>query len=138
AGGDIAGTNDDELIAKIVRRAQQNLFPERHPKAATHEKILEVRNLVAPPLLKDASFELRRGEILGIAGLMGSGRTPLLRAIFGLDKAESGTITLRGKALSARGGTPAMRLFQRLGYVSEDRKGEGLALRLSVADNITL
>src|SRR3989442_8488409 len=69
---------------------------------------------------------------------MGSGRTPLVRALFGLDKAESGTVVLRGKAVSARGGTPVKRLFQRLGYMSEDRKGEGLALPVSIADNVTL
>jgi ribose transport system ATP-binding protein len=72
ATGDIATTNDDELIAKMVGRAQQNLFPDRKTTNATHEIILEVRNLAAPPLLKDASFNLRRGEILGVAGLMGS------------------------------------------------------------------
>ncbi len=139
ATGEIATITDEELIAHMVGRPVENLFPQRPPRSfESQDTILDVRDLVAPPLLKRASFELRRGEILGIAGLMGSGRTPLVRAIFGLDMAESGTITLTGKALSARGGTPAMRLFQRLGYVSEDRKGEGLALRLSVADNVTL
>ena len=61
-----------------------------------------------------------------------------MRTIFGLDPADSGTINLRGKAFPARGGAPSMRLFQRLGYLSEDRKGEGLALRLSIADNVTM
>jgi ribose transport system ATP-binding protein len=101
------------------------------------DPILEVCDLAAPGV-KHASFELRRGEILGIAGLMGSGRTQVVRTIFGLEKADSGTIKLRGKALWARDGTPALRLFQRLGYLSEDRKGEGLALTMSVADNITV
>src|SRR6185295_10685643 len=90
------------------------------------DTVLDVRGLTAPPVLQRASFTLRRGEILGIAGLMGSGRTQLVRAIFGLDEVSSGTITLSGKALSARGGMPAMRLFQGLGYLSEDRKREGL------------
>src|SRR5438128_2055354 len=139
ATGEIATVTDEQLIAHMVGRPVENLFPQRPPRSfESQDTILDVHDLVAPPLLKRASFALRRGEILGIAGLMGSGRTPLVRAIFGLDEAESGTITLTGKALSARGGTPAMRLFQRLGYVSEDRKGEGLALRLSVADNVTL
>ena len=91
ATGEIANTSDDELIAKMVGRAQQTLFPVRTPPSKTPETILEVRNLSSPPLLKDASFDLRRGEILGIAGLMGSGRTPLLRAIFGLEPPESGS-----------------------------------------------
>ena len=138
AGGDIAGTSDDELIAKMVGRAQQNLFPERHPKTATHEKILEVGNLAAPPLLKDASFELRRGEILGIAGLMGSGRTPLLRAIFGLEPPAGGTIAINQKALPIGRSTPAMRLVEGVGYLSEDRKGDGLTLNQSLSDNVTV
>jgi len=102
------------------------------------ENVLMFFGLAAPPGLERASFELRRGEILGVAGLMGSGRTQLVRAIFGLDHAQSGTISVKGKALSARGGGPAMRLFQGLGYLSEDRKGEGLGANLSVADNVTL
>lgn len=139
ATGEIASVADDQLIAHMVGRPVENLFPQRAAKSQeVAETLLEVRDLAAPPLLKRASFELRRGEILGIAGLMGSGRTPLVRAIFGLDKPEKGTILLKGRALSARGGTPAKRLSQRLGYLSEDRKGEGLALNLSIADNSTL
>src|SRR5256885_1454567 len=69
---------------------------------------------------------------------MGSGRTQVVRTIFGLDRAESGTINLGGKPVAASGGTPAVRLFQKLGYLSEDRKGEGLALSLSIADNVTM
>jgi ribose transport system ATP-binding protein len=136
ANGDIATTTDDELIAKMVGRAQQNLFPVRTPRPG--ETILNVRNLAAPPLLKDASFELRRGEILGIAGLMGSGRTPLLRAIFSLERPQSGTIEINKKSLPNGRTTPAIRLIEGLGYLSEDRKGEGLTLNQSVADNVTV
>ena len=134
ATGEIASVSDDELIAKMVGRAQQNLFPTRsnHPG----ETILEVQNLASPPLLKNASFTLRRGEILGIAGLMGSGRTPLLRAIFGLDRVASGKITIDNKGSDR--GTPAMRLIEGLGYLSEDRKGDGLTLNQSLADNVTV
>ena len=138
ATGDIATTTDDELIAKMVGRAQQNLFPARQNTNTAHETILEVRNLAAPPLLKDASFDLRRGEILGIAGLMGSGRTPLLRAIFGLEPPQGGTITVNKKALPRRRSTPAMRLIEGVGYLSEDRKGEGLTLNQTLADNVTV
>src|SRR5215216_72115 len=109
ATGDIATTTDDELIAKMVGRAHQNLFPVRTP--APGDTILDVRNLATPPLLKNASFELRRGEILGIAGLMGSGRTPLLRTIFGLERPEGGTITVNKRSLTNRRSTPAMRLI---------------------------
>lgn len=138
ATGEIANTSDDELIAKMVGRAQQNLFPERPTNNTTHETILEVRNLASPPLLKDASFDLRRGEILGIAGLMGSGRTPLLRAIFGLEPPESGTISVNKRALPSGRATPAMRLIEGLGYLSEDRKGDGLTLNQSLSDNVTV
>jgi ribose transport system ATP-binding protein len=147
ATGDIASTTDEELITQMVGRPVESLFPSRKPAYDPHEShqdpvepraILEVSDLVAPPLLHGASFELRRGEILGIAGLMGSGRTQLVRAIFGLDQAHSGSIVLNGKTSTARGAAPVMRLFQGLGYLSEDRKGEGLGITLSVADNVTL
>jgi ribose transport system ATP-binding protein len=138
ANGEIATTTDDELIAKMVGRAQQNLFPVRAPTAGARETILDVQNLASPPLLKSATFELRRGEILGIAGLMGSGRTPLLRTIFGLDRPETGTIRVNKKALPPGRTTPAMRLIEGVGYLSEDRKGDGLTLNQSIADNVTV
>ncbi len=147
ATGEIDNVTDEELITHMVGRPVENLFAarpvgsSRNAETLPHtfsEPVLEVRNLAAPPSLEQASFALSSGEILGIAGLMGSGRTQLVRTIFGLDQAQSGTISVKGKALSARGGAPAMRLFQGLGYLSEDRKGEGLGATLSVADNITL
>jgi ribose transport system ATP-binding protein len=138
ATGDIATTTDDELIAKMVGRAQQNLFPIRSQATGEKETILDVQNLASPPLLKSASFELRRGEILGIAGLMGSGRTPLLRTIFGLERPASGTIKVNKKSVPGGRSTPAMRLIEGVGYLSEDRKGDGLTLNQSIADNVTV
>jgi ribose transport system ATP-binding protein len=135
--GDIDSVSDDELIARMVGRSVESLFPVRTRPVKEEEPVLEVSGLSAPGV-KNASFELRRGEILGIAGLMGSGRSQLVRTIFGLQKATAGTIKLRGKALYAAEATPSARLFHRLGYLSEDRKGEGLALSLSVADNVTV
>src|SRR6185437_3392638 len=102
------------------------------------QTILEVQNLASPPLLKSASFDLCRGEILGIAGLMGSGRTPLLRAIFGLEPPQSGTITVNKKALPRGRSTPSMRLIEGLGYLSEDRKADGLTMNQTLADNVTV
>ena len=134
--GKLEKVSNDQLIAQMVGRPVQNLFPSRK-KERSGETLLEVRDLAAPPDLKHASFELRRGEILGIAGLMGSGRTELVRALFGLATPQSGTFVLRSKPLSARG-TPSLRLQQGIGYLSEDRKGEGLPLALSVADNTTI
>jgi len=138
ATGEIATITDDELIAKMVGRTQQNLFPVRTQARGPRETILKVQNLASPPLLRNASFELRRGEILGIAGLMGSGRTPLLRTIFGLERPASGTIEVNQKSLPSARSTPAMRLIEGLGYLSEDRKGDGLTLNQSIADNVTV
>ncbi len=139
ATGEIGTFSDEQLIAHMVGRPIENLFPARPFGAGRdQETVFEVRNLRAPPLLQNASLELRGGEILGLAGLMGSGRTQVVRTIFGLDRAESGSIKLKGKPAAVSGGTPALRLFQRLGYLSEDRKGEGLAVNLSIADNVTM
>jgi ribose transport system ATP-binding protein len=139
ATGELNSVSDDQLIAHMVGRPVQNLFPPRTQSAArTGETLLEVSGLSAAAVLKDASFELRRGEILGVSGLMGSGRTQLVRSIFGLEEVRSGSITLKGKSASARDGTATLRLFQKLGYLSEDRKGEGLAVTLSIADNVTM
>jgi ribose transport system ATP-binding protein len=113
------------------------LFPER-ALAAPSDPIVEVRGLMAPPGVHEASFDLRPGEILGIAGLMGSGRTELVRALYGLDPVRSGTVTVRGREHGPRSARPSTRLRQGFGYLSEDRKGEGLALPLSIADNLTL
>ena len=139
ANGAIASVSDDQMIAHMVGRPVQNLFSRRASDFRQDDEIvLEVRDLTSPPVLKQASLDLRRGEILGVAGLMGSGRTQFVRTIFGLDRAESGTVRLKGKTVAASGGPPVRRLMQELGYLSEDRKGEGLALTLSVADNVTM
>src|SRR5216110_532800 len=134
--GDIAGTSTGHLIAQMVGRPVAGLFPERAPVRGD-EVVLAVQDIAAPPALKHASFELRRGEILGIAGLAGSGRTELVRALFGLERATSGEIALRNRALAAVGTSPSQRLDQGFGYLSEDRAREGLALPLSIADNLT-
>jgi ribose transport system ATP-binding protein len=139
ATGPMNSISDEQLIAHMVGRPVQNLFPKRSADAtATEEAVLEVRDLKSPPLLKHASFEVKRGEIFGIAGLMGSGRSGVVRTIFGLDEAGGGAVKLQGKPAKMRHETPAQRLRQKVGYVSEDRKGEGLAVTLSIADNTTI
>jgi ribose transport system ATP-binding protein len=135
AGGPIAGTTNEALIAQMVGRAPTGLFPARR-NAARNEVALSVRGLEAPPRLRSASFELRRGEILGIAGLMGSGRTELIRALFGLDHSRSGMIALHRPNAAPRGAGAARRVREGVGYLSEDRKGEGLTLPLSITDNL--
>src|SRR5262249_15634057 len=137
SSGRISDTTDDELIAQMVGRPVDMLFPERLARVPG-ETVLEVRGLSAPPLLKDASFELRRGEVLGIAGLMGSGRSEMVRAIFGLAPSRSGTITVLGQSEDASRARTDRCISQGMGYISDDRQGGGLALALSIADNIAM
>jgi len=120
--GNLAGVSDDELISMMVGRAQTRVSVPRERQAIQNEVLLKVENLSAPPRLRVANFVLHRGEILGIAGLIGSGRTDLIRTLFGLQKGQ-GRVTMRGNAF---------------GYLSEDRKNEGLALQLPIADNVTM
>ena len=133
--GAIADTTNDELISRMVGRPATALFPSR-VRTTGGDVALSARGLAAPPRLRDASFVLRRGEIMGVAGLLGSGRTELVRALFGLDGTTAGTIVVHGGVASLGTAGPARRLRERVGYLSEDRKGEGLVLPLSVADNM--
>jgi ribose transport system ATP-binding protein len=135
ATGAIADATNDELIARMVGRTTTGLFPSRQSQVP-RDVALVVRDLKAPPRLEHASFALHRGEILGIAGLLGSGRTELVRAIFGLEDSTRGTIESRGRVHAAAGARTADRLRDGVGYLSEDRKGEGLALPMSIADNL--
>ena len=98
--------------------------------------VLRVNRLNAGRLVRDVSFDLRQGEILGIAGLMGSGRTETARAIFGADEVQSGSIEIRGRRVSIR--SPEDAVQHGIGYLSEDRKRFGLAVNLSVRDNLAL
>jgi ribose transport system ATP-binding protein len=98
--------------------------------------VLRVNRLNAGRLVRDISFELREGEILGLAGLMGSGRTETARAIFGADEVQSGTIEVSGRRVSIR--SPEDAVACGIGYLSEDRKRYGLAVNLSVRDNLAM
>jgi ribose transport system ATP-binding protein len=133
--GQIAGSTNDELIAQMVGRASSGLFPTRQSRPGD-QIALSIRDLAAPPRLRSASLELHRGEILGIAGLMGSGRTELVRALFGLDGSTAGIVRLHRPDAAPRGAGAARRVRDGVGYLSEDRKGEGLALPLSITDNL--
>ena len=136
--GALADVTDAEIISAMVGRSVASLFPRRAAAAAA-EPLLEVRNLAAPPAVVDASFELRSGEVLGIAGLVGSGRTDMVRAVSGLAPARKGELSIAGApAVPARDAGIRALMARGIGYLSEDRAGEGLASKLSVADNITL
>jgi ribose transport system ATP-binding protein len=138
ASGPLAETADAELITHMVGRSIEALYPPRTAAPPAPEPLLAVEGLSTPPALHDVWFELRKGEVLGIAGLMGSGRSALVRALFGLFPPRAGRLVLGGRALPAPRATPRARLRLGLGYLSEDRKGEGLALSLPIADNVTL
>jgi ribose transport system ATP-binding protein len=127
--GVTAETPTERIVQLMVGRTLDDLY-SRGPRTIS-EPILEVKNLVPG----NATFTLHRGEIFGIAGLLGAGRTRLLRTLFGLEQVRSGTIRL-----GVYGGsfTPHERWKQGMGMLSEDRTGEGLALGLSLADNMTL
>jgi ribose transport system ATP-binding protein len=132
--GVTATTPIQSIIAMMVGREVNELYP-RSARRDDGEAVLEVRELSAPGKPVSASLRLRRGRVLGIAGLMGAGRTELMRAIFGLDRVSSGEIRIGTYSGSS---TPQRRWSQGVGMVSEDRKQEGLALELSVADNLTM
>jgi len=132
-GGVTAEASTDQIIALMVGRQVSDLYPRSARRPG--EAILEIENLAGLKKPLSASLTLRRGEVLGIAGLVGAGRTEFLRALFGLDRVRSGRVRLG----TAHGpASPAARWGQGMGIVSEDRKTEGLALGLSIADNITL
>jgi ribose transport system ATP-binding protein len=133
ATGPMEGTTLRAIIAAMVGRDLTEMFP-RVPHQPG-EPLLELKGLARRTVLKHADLTLRRGEVLGIAGLVGAGRTELLRAIFGLDPVRSGTIIVKG--ISSARARPRRRIRQGLGFLSEDRKGEGLALARSIEDNLS-
>jgi ribose transport system ATP-binding protein len=126
------GTSD--LIKLMVGREVKEAFPRTIRRPG--EAVLTGRGIQGRGMQAPVDFVLRRGEILGLAGLVGSGRTETLRALFGLDRLARGRLETGG-AVRLRGG-PRMMILRGLGYLSEDRQGEGLALGRSVVDNLTL
>ncbi len=138
ASGAMADTDNSRLVAQMVGRPVGELFPAHTAARASRDVVLAAEDVAAPPVLQHASFELRGGEILGIAGLMGSGRTELVRALFGLDRRASGRLRIGEHTLDLARLSPARGLELGIGYLSEDRRVEGLALALSIADNLTI
>ena len=131
--GPMAGASVADLVRAMVGRPVER--SARAERGAAGEVALELTSLAGVPLPVDASLALRRGEILGLAGLVGAGRTELVRTIFGLAPVKSGRIRVGAYVGPA---SPAARLAQGVGLLSEDRKGEGLVLSMSIADNVTL
>jgi ribose transport system ATP-binding protein len=132
ASGPLAGTSEAQIVSLMVGRSVDELYPS--VPHTPGETLLTVDALCGMPKPHDVSFDLRRGEILGLAGLVGAGRTELIRTIFALDAVRAGRVRV-GTVFPVA--TPKARIRVGLGYVSEDRKREGLALGRSIADNVT-
>ncbi len=128
-----AGMDEQRLIQLMVGHEAAQLFPKATRSAGG--ELLRVDKLSAAGLVKDVSFTMQAGEVLGIAGLIGSGRTELARAIFGGDRLESGTVSVAGRAVAIH--TPRQGVAAGIGLVPEDRKGQGLVLALPIRQNIT-
>ena len=130
--GDLAGTTDTEIVSLMVGRGVSELFPTvPHSPGDT---LLTVTNLSGVRSPKSVALELRRGEIFGLAGLIGAGRTELLRCLFALDPVRSGDVKVANLSISHN---TRSRMQAGLGLMSEDRKTEGLAQSRSIADNLT-
>lgn len=129
-----AATSHDEIVRFMVGRDLEDYYPD-----ITTEKgdvLLKVDQLTKHNTFKDVSFELHSGEILGVSGLMGAGRTEIMRAIFGIDKFDAGTIYLNGERVVFK--TPEQAIRKGIGFLTEDRKHEGLILDFSIRDNVSL
>ncbi|MDQ7912026.1 sugar ABC transporter ATP-binding protein [Pseudomonas sp. 102515] len=130
-----AETSVDAIVAGMVGRSLDEKFPPR-TAVPTGEVLLRAQGLTRKGVFQDISFELRRGEILGFAGLMGAGRTEIARAIFGADRLDAGQVEINGRAVTLR--SPRDGIDQGIAYLSEDRKKDGLAVKMTLAHNLTL
>jgi len=139
--GAVAGSGAAEefttarLVSLMVGRELTQLYPSRNG-APTGETVLEARRVSQPGVVRDISFTLRRGEVLGISGLMGAGRSELARILFGLDPHTDGAILLNGEPLHRA--APRRRIARGLAFLTEDRRHEGLCMDASIADNVAL
>ena len=133
---DIADISDEEIIDGIVGQHTEKLGKHRQQESSIGETLLKVTDLSTNKGIRHVSFEVRGGEIVGLAGLMGSGRTEVTRAIFGIDRITSGTIELNGRPYAPKSAKDAM--SHAVALVPEDRREQGLVVSHSVRDNLTL
>ena len=131
---DVADTSEGELISMMVGRTIENLFPKQD--AEIGEVVLEVRDLHRPPLTQNISFSVRAGEIVGLAGLVGSGRSETAQVIFGVLPAESGAILLNGEPVTIQ--RPSEAVEHGIGYVPEDRGHQGLVREMAIRENTSM
>jgi rhamnose transport system ATP-binding protein len=131
-----ADETPDRLVTAMLGRPLDLTFPDKAPLAADAPIVLSVQGLVRPPEVQEVSLEIRAGEIVGLAGLIGSGRSEVARAIFGADRSAAGVVELDGVALDVR--TPRAAIRRGVVMLPEDRKRQGLIMLRSIVENVTL
>jgi len=131
---DVKDTTEPQLISMMVGRTIDNLFPKMESKFG--DVVLEVKNLVREPLTKGISFSVRAGEIVGLSGLVGSGRSEMAQVIFGVTPAQSGEILVNGKKLNIK--KPSEAVNYGIAYVPEDRGLQGLIREMTIRDNSSM
>jgi ribose transport system ATP-binding protein len=129
-----ATTDHQELVRMMVGRSIEDQFPRRRPEVG--EVLLEVKELSREGVLEDISFQVRAGEVVGIAGIVGAGRTELARAIFGADPVDSGEVWVERRRMERF--DPREAKHRGIGFITEDRQGQGIVPPLSVAENLAL
>lgn len=132
--GEMKSARLDSIVTLMTGREVKDLYPRN--AHAMGDVVLDVKSAASAPRLKCASLQVRSGEIFGLAGLIGAGRTDLLRAVFGLERVDAGTVAIVNSPAGAQ--SPRARWAQGVGFLSENRKEEGLMLSQSLADNLTL
>ena len=131
---DIAGWNNDSLISAMVGRTLENQFPKEF--GTKGECMLKIENLSIGGVLKNVSLEAYGGQILGMSGLVGAGRTETVRAVFGADPIDGGKIYIKGKEVNVK--SPKQAIAEGIALLTEDRKGQGLVLQESIRTNLVL
>lgn len=130
----ISETDFDEVVKKMVGRELTERYPKRTPSLG--DKVFEVKNASVKGSFEDVSFYVRSGEIVGVSGLMGAGRTEMMRALFGVDRLDTGEIWIARKKTAIK--NPQEAVKKGLGFITENRKDEGLLLDTSIRENIAL
>ena len=132
--GPLDGLTRDDLVRRMVGRELAAMYPKQ--AAGRGEVALSVRRLTREGVFADVSFDVRHGEIVGLAGLVGAGRSEVARAVFGIDRRDAGEVMVEGRRLPA--GSPTAAMAAGVGYVPEDRREQGLVMDLSIARNASL
>lgn len=130
----VSDTDENDLVAKMVGRTIEDMYSIQH--YASQDTILEARGLTRKGVFEDVSFTLHKGEVLGLFGLVGSGRTEIVRGLFGADQLDAGEMLVDGKPVTVR--SPGDAIHAGIGLLPEDRKQQGLALANSITANINL